>query len=89
MFPNLKVQIFRQCSHQNKLAKAVGIDETLLSKIIHGYRTPTSDQKRVIANYLEADEDWLFESFEATPRVGTPGRASIGESRKAAEHGDV
>jgi transcriptional regulator with XRE-family HTH domain len=89
MFPNLKVQIFRQCSHQNKLAKAVGIDETLLSKIIHGYRTPTSDQKRVIASYLEADEDWLFESFEATPRVTSPERPRVIESRKAAEHGDL
>ena len=89
MFPNLKVQIFRQSSHQNKLAKAVGIDETLLSKIIHGYRTPTSDQKRVIASYLQADEDWLFESFEATPRVSASEGERVAESRKAAEHGDV
>ena len=63
MFPNLKLQIFRRCSHQNQLARTVGMDETVLSKIIHGYRNPTADQRKLLAAYLEADENWLFESF--------------------------
>jgi transcriptional regulator with XRE-family HTH domain len=70
MFPNLKLEIFRRMSHQNRLAKAVGIDETLLSKIIHGYRAPTAMQRKLLATYLEADEEWLFERFEATPLPG-------------------
>lgn len=65
MFPNLKLQIFRCGSHQNRLAKATGIDETVLSKIIHGYRDPTPVQKSLLASYLNADEAWLFERFEA------------------------
>ena len=68
MFPNLKLQIFRRGSHQNRLAKAVGIDETVLSKIIHGYRDPTPTQRRLLATYHEADESWLFERFEAVAR---------------------
>lgn len=68
MFPNLKLQIFRRGSHQNRLAKAVGIDETVLSKIIHGYRKPTPEQRKLLAQFLEAEEAWLFEQFEA-PRV--------------------
>jgi transcriptional regulator with XRE-family HTH domain len=87
MLPNLKLQIFRRGSHQNELAKAVGIDETVLSKIIHGYRVPTAAQRRILASYLEADEAWLFERFEAerTKTEGLP----IGRADKAAENADV
>lgn len=71
MFPNLKLQIFRSGSHQNRLAKAVGIDETVLSKIIHGYRNPTASQRKILADYLAVDEAWLFEGFEVTGVHGT------------------
>jgi transcriptional regulator with XRE-family HTH domain len=89
MFPNLKLQIFRRGSHQNQLAKAVGIDETVLSKIIHGYRAPTPTQRKVLATYLEAEEEWLFERFEAVPHLDRPeGAPGVGVS-KAVDHGDV
>jgi transcriptional regulator with XRE-family HTH domain len=68
MFPNLKLQIFRLGSRQNQLAKAVGIDETVLSKIIHGYRDPNPTQRKLLASYLGAEEDWLFERFELPNR---------------------
>jgi transcriptional regulator with XRE-family HTH domain len=67
MFPNLKLKIFLRGSHQNRLAKSVGIDETVLSKIIHGFRKPTAEQRKRLAEFLEADEAWLFEQFEALP----------------------
>ncbi len=89
MFPNLKLQIFRRGDRQNHLAKAVGIDETVLSKIIHGYRVPTPVQRRVLASYLEAEEEWLFESFEAPPQVTRLERAQVAGTNKAADHGDV
>lgn len=89
MFPNLKLQIFRRGSHQNQLAKAVGIDETVLSKIIHGYRAPTPAQRRVLSSYLEADEEWLFERFEVAPNLARSERAQVAETNKAADHGDV
>jgi len=65
MFPNLKLEIFRRGSHQNQLAKAVGIDETVLSKIIRGHRAPTATQRKILATYLGANEVWLFEHLEA------------------------
>lgn len=89
MFPNLKLQIFRRGSHQNQLAKAVGIDETVLSKIIHGYRIPTLTQRQILARYLEVEEEWLFERFEAVSHLDTPETARATEKNKAADHGDV
>ncbi len=89
MFPNLKLQIFRSGSHQNRLAKAVGIDETVLSKIIHGYRQPTTEQRKILAGYLAADEAWLFECFETAPhRAVSQGAQTITEG-KAAVNDDV
>jgi transcriptional regulator with XRE-family HTH domain len=86
MFPNLKVQIFRRCGHQNKLAKVVGIDETVLSKIIHGYRDPTVSQRKILAAYLEADEAWLFERFEAAQAFPSPGQVLIsGDKNKSGD----
>ena len=87
MFPNLKLQIFRRGSHQNQLAKAVGMDETVLSKIIHGYRNPTAEQRKLLSRFLEADEAWLFELFESVSKPGesrpSPGvapREKVGEN---------
>lgn len=85
MYPNLKLQIFRRGSHQNQLAKAVGMDETVLSKIIHGYRAPTVEQRRLLSGYLEADETWLFERFEATPKNGEAGHAAEASPSEKAE----
>ena len=36
------------------------MDEAVLSRIINGYRKPTLEQRRKIAQYLAADEVWLF-----------------------------
>jgi len=71
MFPNLKLQIFRLRIHQNHLAKVLGLNETTLSKIIHGYREPSESQKRILASHLGADQDWLFEKYENAIRIGT------------------
>jgi transcriptional regulator with XRE-family HTH domain len=88
MFPNLKLQIFRRGSHQNQLAKAIGIDETVLSKIIHGYRAASPAQRRILASYLEADEAWLFEQFEAQP-LGKSENLQVAGEIKAPDHGDL
>jgi transcriptional regulator with XRE-family HTH domain len=89
MFPNLKLQIFRRGSHQNKLAKAVGIDETVLSKIIHGYRNPTPSQRVLLANFLEADEGWLFEVYEATPLQSVMETGGLSSEKKADKNGTL
>jgi len=89
MFPNLKLQIFRRCSHQNQLAKAVGIDETVLSKIIRGYRVPSPAQKKILASYLEADEAWLFERYETVSTQTKSQPLLVAGENKAVEYGDV
>jgi transcriptional regulator with XRE-family HTH domain len=60
MYTNLKLLIWRSRLHQNRMAQEIEIDEALLSRIINGFREPTADQRRKIARYLDADEEWLF-----------------------------
>jgi transcriptional regulator with XRE-family HTH domain len=66
MYPNLKLQIFRLGTHQNHIARALRMDESVLSKIIHGYRQPSQEQRRQLADFLKVEENWLFEKYEAT-----------------------
>jgi transcriptional regulator with XRE-family HTH domain len=60
MYPNLKLQIWRLGLRQNSLARSVGIDESLLSKIINGFRAPDAVTRARIASALHSDEAWLF-----------------------------
>lgn len=89
MYPNLKLQIFRRRRHQNELAKDVGIDETVLSKIIHGYRRPTEAQRRTLAHCLQADEKWLFESYDVLPSPPVPESGHLVTEEKAHTDGDL
>jgi transcriptional regulator with XRE-family HTH domain len=61
MYPNVKLQLWKSGIRQNRLARSLGIDETLLSKIINGYRQPNPEMRRKIAAALQSDEDWLFQ----------------------------
>ena len=64
MYPNLKLQLFRNAVRQNFLARELGIDESILSKIIHGYREPSQEQRQKLSGYLGVEEAWLFEKYE-------------------------
>jgi transcriptional regulator with XRE-family HTH domain len=64
MYLNIKLQVFRLGFHQIDIAKALGIDESVLSKIIHGYREPSKTQRMQLARYLNAEESWLFEKYD-------------------------
>lgn len=61
MYPNLKLHLWRTGLRQNQLAKLLHIDDTLLSKIVNGYREPSAVVRRRIAEVLCQDESWLFE----------------------------
>jgi transcriptional regulator with XRE-family HTH domain len=70
VYPNLKLQIWRSGLRQNRLAQMLGIDETLLSRIVNGFRTPDETLRIKIAMLLHSDEQWLFEpakGIEKTP----------------------
>ncbi len=61
MYPNLKLQLWRTGIRQNRLAKMLGMDEAMLSKIVNGFRQPSPDVRQRIARLLHGDESWLFE----------------------------
>ena len=67
MFPNLKLQIWRSGIRQNRLAQIVGIDETVLSRIINGFREPSPEVRQRIASTLNCDAVWLFEKTMELP----------------------
>lgn len=62
MYPNLKWQLWKAGIRQNRLAQIIGIDETVLSRIINGFREPSPELRHSIATALESDESWLFET---------------------------
>jgi len=75
MYLNLKLQIFKRGARQNHLAKLMGISDAILSKIIHGYREPSTTERRLLSTYLEADEAWLFEKFDVETAAPFPASA--------------
>jgi transcriptional regulator with XRE-family HTH domain len=66
MYPNLRLELWKQHIRQNELAKRLEMDETVLSKIVNGIRRPNLRLQRQIAVLLNRDEEWLFEAFEGS-----------------------
>jgi len=64
MYPNLKLQLWRSGMRQNRLAQLVGIHDTLLSKILNGFRVPDPQVRMRIAAVLQRNEQWLFAEDE-------------------------
>ena len=62
MYPNLKLELWRSGIRQNKLAQLLGVDETVLSRIVNGFREPNQQIRSKIAELLERDEQWLFDA---------------------------
>jgi transcriptional regulator with XRE-family HTH domain len=64
VYPNLKLQLWKTGIRQNRLAKMLGMDETMLSRIVNGFREPNGQVRARIAELLEMDEGWLFQPAE-------------------------
>jgi transcriptional regulator with XRE-family HTH domain len=64
MYPNLKLQLWISGIRQNRFAKMLGTDETQLSKIVNGFRQPSSEMRSRIALLLQSDEEWLFRKVD-------------------------
>jgi transcriptional regulator with XRE-family HTH domain len=62
MYPNLKLQLWKTGLRQNRLAQILNLDETLLSRIVNGFRQPSDELKVRIAEVLHSDIEWLFEA---------------------------
>jgi transcriptional regulator with XRE-family HTH domain len=67
MYPNLKLQLWKTGLRQNRLAQRLNIDETVLSRIVNGFRQPSDTLKLRIAEALQSDIDWLFEAEDESP----------------------
>jgi len=48
-------------------------NESILSKIIHGYREPSVEQRQKLSGYLGVEESWLFEKYENVSPVRAAG----------------
>lgn len=68
MYLNIKLQVFRLGLRQNDIARALRIGESVLSKIIRGYREPSKTQREQLAGFLKAEESWLFEKYDPALR---------------------
>lgn len=73
MYPNLRFQLWSMGMRQNRLAQALGLDESLLSRILNGFRQPSPQLKRRIATLLGSDEEWLFKPVARPGMSSTPG----------------
>ena len=69
VYPNLKLQLWRRGIRQNQLAKVLHIDETVLSRIMNGFREPSPLIRGRIATLLHCDEAWLFESVRLNLKI--------------------
>ena len=64
MYPNLKLRLWVLGLRQNRLAKLLEMDESLVSKIVNGFRQPPPEVRVRIASLLHSDPEWLFEAVE-------------------------
>lgn len=62
MYPNLKLQLWKAGIRQNRLAQMLGVDESLLSRVVNGFREPSHEMRIQIAQLLKCDETWLFDA---------------------------
>ena len=80
MYPNLKFQLWKMGMRQNRLAKSLGMDETMLSKIMNGFREPSGEVREKIAVLLHSDVAWLFD--RTTEPVGPDSPSSPGSANE-------
>ncbi len=76
MYPNLKLQLWKTGIRQNRLAKMLGMDETILSKIVNGFREPSPQMREKIASLLGSDATYRMAratSAKGRSRLATGG----------------
>ena len=56
----LKLRIFEIYTTQSEFAKQKGIDPTVLSRVINGYKTLSESKKQQWAKWLQSDPDEIW-----------------------------
>lgn len=64
------MEIWLSGIRQNRLARELDVDETLLSKVINGYREPSRELRTQLAEYFHKNENWLFHVETIQPLHG-------------------
>jgi transcriptional regulator with XRE-family HTH domain len=85
MYLNLKLQLLKTGKRQNRLALQLGVDESILSKIINGFRQPSPEMRGRIAMLLQSDEEWLFERADPTGIAASGSLAASAPATTASE----
>ena len=67
----MKMEIWLSGVRQNRLARELDVDETVLSKVINGFREPSRELRALLAEYFNKDEGWLFETGPFPVNRGT------------------
>jgi len=80
VYTKLKREVWGSRIHQDRPARELKIDETVLSKIINGYRTLSPSVREVLAEYFGREESRLFEGERDLPRRAN-GRNKSGSRR--------
>jgi transcriptional regulator with XRE-family HTH domain len=80
MYANLKLQMWRTGMRQNRLARLLELDETVLSRIVNGFRQPCPEIRAKIAHALKCDAQWLFEDShtEESSALNTRAASKVG-----------
>jgi len=86
VYPNLKMEIWLSRKKQNRLARELQVHETVLSKVINGYRKPTPELRTRLARYFNKAEGWLFQTEPAVQ--GAPVAKRMSEIMDEAGHED-
>ena len=60
MYPEIKVSIFRTGKHGYQVARDLGWSASKLSQIISGIHTPSSEEKKLLAEYFSRPVSELF-----------------------------
>jgi plasmid maintenance system antidote protein VapI len=82
MYPNLKLQLWTSGIRQNRLAQMLEIDETIVSRIINGFREPSQEMRLRIAALLKSDADWLFQTIDKKPETAAVPQQQSAEGAK-------
>ncbi len=72
MFINLGVAVRAKGYKQHIVASAAGMTESTFSRALHGRGTFGPNERKRIAEFLNADEGWLFTTLAKVPRPIIP-----------------
>jgi len=65
----LRLKIVEKFETNQAFSDASGIDKSTITRIIHGDRIPTEEQKKLIAKLLRMKKDYLFPPDDVAPSI--------------------